>query len=400
MFKSIVKFIFLIWELLYLPLLLILCFIARFFKKPIDIGLGPEPLINNFYHKKALKLFGYSAETFVKKVYFIINKFDFNFSSGIKLLDLILFRVIFIDFLFSIFRYKSLYIYFTGGPLSQSYFLWQFEPYFLKLANLKVVVMPYGSDVQTLDQTPNLYFRHAYTVDYPSQRFIQSLVKRKRDLWIKNADCIVAGCDWVDYLYYWDVLLVSHFSIDVNYLYESLTKNKYTEDLKNQNDKDFVILHAPNHKYLKGTSFVNKAILELKQEGFSIDYRLIEGKTNDEIISLIDSADLIIDQLVVGWYAMFAIEAMALKKPVICFLREDLLNLYRFAGLIKKDEPPLINSHPLDLKDTLRKCLTNQIDLKNFGDRGFEYVEKIHSIRSIGEKFDSINVNIGLKADS
>ena len=73
-----IKFLIIAWEILILPLLLIVSFLARFYKKPIDVGLGPEPLINNFYHKRALELFGYTAETFVKKTYFIIKDFDFK----------------------------------------------------------------------------------------------------------------------------------------------------------------------------------------------------------------------------------------------------------------------------------------------------------------------------------
>ena len=48
--------------------------------------------------------------------------------------------------------------------------------------------------------------------------------------------------------------------------------------------------------------------------------------SNEEVIKLIQRADLVIDQLVIGWYAMFAIEAMSLGKPVICNLRSDFFS--------------------------------------------------------------------------
>ena len=32
---------------------------------------------------------------------------------------------------------------------------------------------------------------------------------------------------------------------------------------------------------------------------------------------------MIVDQLKIGWYGMFAIESMALAKPVVCFLDEE-----------------------------------------------------------------------------
>ena len=57
-----------------------ICIISKFLKKgrSVDVGLGPLPLINNVYHSKALRQAGYSAETFVRKIFFITNDFDFN----------------------------------------------------------------------------------------------------------------------------------------------------------------------------------------------------------------------------------------------------------------------------------------------------------------------------------
>lgn len=65
-----------LWIIL-LPLLIFplffLALLSRFVKKPVDIGLGPHPLINNVYHKTALERRGYSAETSV--VQFVLHYF-------------------------------------------------------------------------------------------------------------------------------------------------------------------------------------------------------------------------------------------------------------------------------------------------------------------------------------
>jgi hypothetical protein len=63
-------------EVILMPIFFLIAFCRRFRRKPIDVGLGPEPLINNLYHKKALGHYGYSAETFVADVYFITDKSD------------------------------------------------------------------------------------------------------------------------------------------------------------------------------------------------------------------------------------------------------------------------------------------------------------------------------------
>src|SRR4030066_113282 len=69
------------WVLAILEVLLIIpCFVisylSRYSNRKIDVGLGPEPLISNVYHKKALIQNGYSAETFVSGVYFTPEGID------------------------------------------------------------------------------------------------------------------------------------------------------------------------------------------------------------------------------------------------------------------------------------------------------------------------------------
>ena len=158
--------------------------------------------------------------------------------------------------------------------------------------------------------------------------------------------------------------------------------------------------HYPNHKKIKGTRFLVKAVDELKDEGLDLELILIEKKSNEEVLSLIESADLVLDQLVVGWYAMFAIEAMLAGKPVVCFLRDDLINLYRTVGLLKEEEPPLINLNPLNLKDGIRDLMQNRSKLSKLASRGYDYVKRLHSTDSVGKTFDQINKSIGIQPNA
>ena len=88
---------------------------------------------------------------------------------------------------------------------------------------------------------------------------------------------------------------------------------------------------------------------------------------------------------------MFAIEAMALSKPVICNYRTDLEKLYRVAGLYGADEEiPLINSCPLTIKDTLRNLYAQRDSLGSYGQKGRAYVLKHHSIDAIASIFGPI----------
>jgi hypothetical protein len=197
-----------LFELFLTPLLLLTALVARFIPKRIDVGLGPEPIISHVYHKQAFQHYGYSAETFALSVFYITSEFDVRADQflsgrlpGSKYLGYLYLIAL------TLLRYRVLYFYFNGGVLGFSQWLWRLEPWFYKLANVKVVVMPYGSDVQEMSRSSNLLYKHAISRDYPRHRFNRQRIATKIDLWTRHANHIIAGCDWVDYMYHWDTLM-------------------------------------------------------------------------------------------------------------------------------------------------------------------------------------------------
>lgn len=381
----------LILELLFLPLLVILAVFSRIKRKTTQIGIGPDPLINNYYHKKALKLYNYSSETFVKNAYYITDKFDIDVSQTFNT-DKTYGKVLaYLNLIIITFRYRALYMSFNGGVIGlRSVLLWKMEPFLFKLAKIKTVILPYGSDVQDLTRCNNLIFKDTVSSDYPNQKDNRKMITRKIDLWTTHADHVIGGCEWVDYMYHWDTLMLAHFSIDLKKF------NIKGEGKKNLSRFGLNILHAPNHKNIKGTFFLIQAVENLKSKGYAINLILAEKKSNTEILRLIESADIIADQFIIGWYAMFAIEAMTSSKPVLCFLREDLIDLYRYKGLIEDQEIPIINTDIFTLEDKIEWCYNNKHELNKIGDKGYEYVKKHHSIAAVGSVFHTINKRIGL----
>jgi glycosyltransferase involved in cell wall biosynthesis len=360
---------------------------SRLAPRRVDVGLGPEPLINNLYHKRALQLYGYSAETFVSSVYFITSDFDIR---GDLILGgrLALLRPYYL-FLRSLFRYRMLYIYFNGGPLMVRPVMWRLEPLLYRMAGLRVVVMPYGGDVQDMSRSPNLSFKHALSVDYPDHGLRRRRIARQIDLWTCHADHVISGVEWVDYMYHWDTLMLGHFSIDTSRYQDPEEAREGAGALR--------ILHAPNHTAIKGTRFFVEAVEELRAEGVDVELVMLQGVPNEEILRAVAGADLIADQLVVGWYAMFALEALSLGKPVLCYLRPDLLDLYERAGLVKREEIPIINCDPSTVKATIRAIALDRTLLDGLPERGRAFVEKHHSLRTIGATFDRINRAAGVE---
>jgi glycosyltransferase involved in cell wall biosynthesis len=256
--------------------------------------------------------------------------------------------------------------------------------------------MPFGGDVQDLRRTRNLLFRHAMAVDYPHHRNQQDVIRAKVGSWTRHASHVISGCDWVEYMYYWDTLMLAHFSIDTERWRPAPTRLGEAE-----RGRPLRVLHAPNHRAIKGTRYFVEAVRQLREEGVAIELTILERVPNSEIRKAIAEADVIADQLIVGWYAMFALEALAMGKPVICYLREDLLDLYESAGLVEKGEIPIISCRPSEVKDTLRRLATADRDaLGERGARGIAFVNKHHSTEAVGRVFDRINRSLGINPAS
>lgn len=149
-----------------------------------------------------------------------------------------------------------------------------------------------------------------------------------------------------------------------------------------------VIVHAPTHRAVKGTDIVLQAVERLKQDGEAFELVLIEGVARDEARRAYERADIAIDQLFAGWYGGFAVEMMALGKPVISYLREGDL---RFVPAAMRADMPIVSARPDTFAETLRALLREpRARLEDIGRRGRAFVEKWH---------DPLTVAARLKAD-
>lgn len=378
-------------ELALLPLLFLLARVSRRARRPIDVGLGPEPLINNVYHQRALRAAGYSAETFVLSTFYITREFDCDLSRHAVWARLpVGWRPLWL-FVRSLFRYRALLIYGNGGPLGYSVLLRELEPRLYRLAGIRIVMTAYGSDVQDMSTSGDLYFRHAIAQDYPAQAKARRRLRANIDRWLTGADHVISGVEWVDYMAHWDTLLLGHFSIDTEQWAPAPDARP-----AGSGDAPLRVLHAPNHRAIKGTRAILDAVERLRAEGLALELVLLERVPNEQVREVMRGVDLVADQLVIGWYAMFALEAMALEKPVLCWLRPDLVDLYVKAGLVEPGEIPLIPASPLDVEARLRWAVEHREALAELGRRGRRYVERHHSLARIGAELSRILHTIGV----
>ena len=137
-----------------------------------------------------------------------------------------------------------------------------------------------------------------------------------------------------------------------------------------------LVVHAPTHQGIKGTRFVLAALDRLRDEGVRFELALVEGLTRSEARRTYERADLVVDQLLLGWYGGVAVEAMALGKPVVCFLRQDDLG---FLPHGMRDQLPVAEADPSTVYDVLRRLITGgREQLADLGRRSRLYVERWH----------------------
>ncbi len=374
-------------DLALLPVLVLAALAARFAPKAYDVGLGPEPINSLPTHREALRRRGYRACTYVHHLYYVTSEFDVVLAWPGPLRYLANHAL----FVWAIFRCRCLFLAFSGGALGNTRLLWRAEPVFYRLAGVRTVMLPYGGDVQDMTRCPNLAFKHAMGQDYPGRRLLRRGIAARVDLWTRWSDVIVGGCDWVDYLYHWDRLMLLHFPVDTD---------RFAPAPAPPGDEALRVLHAPNHRNLKGTAFLERAVERLRAEGLAIELQVLQGVPNHEVRTAMAKADVVVDQLVIGWYAMFALEAMAMGKPVVCRVREDLEALYRSQGLLEAGELPLIHADGESIEETLRQLAKDPQRLAEAGKRSREFALRRHSVDAVGVETAAILAELGIEPGS
>jgi glycosyltransferase involved in cell wall biosynthesis len=143
------------------------------------------------------------------------------------------------------------------------------------------------------------------------------------------------------------------------------------------------VAHAPSKRRIKGTDAVLAAIDSLRARGAPIELDLIEGVPNREARLRYAAADVVIDQLRIGWYGMLAIESMALAKPVVVHLDEQAAVETEEAFGV---ELPLIRADEHDLEEVLSDLVDRRDSLAELGRRSREYVERVHAHTTVARQ--------------
>lgn len=135
-----------------------------------------------------------------------------------------------------------------------------------------------------------------------------------------------------------------------------------------------IVLHAPSSRWTKGTDRILPVLEDLHDRNV-IDFRLVEGLPWAEMRELVWSADVVIDQLVMGGgVCTFGCEAMAAGKVVVAYLDDD-------ARVRMGEEPPLVNATPNTLHTAIERILDDRSAAAKLASRATDYARDTHDGR-------------------
>lgn len=262
-------------------------------------------------------------------------------------------------FVYSLFRYDIFHFHYGRS------FLFNKEINFLKLFHKKVFYEFHGSDLRNynLAHKRNKYFTLKGNVHY------QKKIKKRVTEICKKADGIIIH----------DYELRAHLpkkQQNIFYVPLRLDVDSFKPSYPYTDEKNKItIVHAPSNPEIKGTEYVINAVEHLKEK-YPINFILVQNKTQDEAKEIYHKADIVIDQIIIGTYGVFALESMAFGKPVIAYIMNDMVNNF-------PEDLPIQSATIDNIESILEKLILSPQLRYELGVAGRNYVEKYHNYKKI-----------------
>ncbi|GAA0328769.1 hypothetical protein GCM10008967_19090 [Bacillus carboniphilus] len=236
----------------------------------------------------------------------------------------------------------------------------------LKEMGKKMVMHHWGSDVRTVEKVSQLNPYPLPPTYYTDEEIHNQLTKLSQ--YIDTA--IVQDYEAYPYVkdYYKNVFVVP--------LACNIEKFKAVYPSPKNNNP--LIIHAPTNREFKGSDYIEKAIEEIKGSN-QFTYTVLEKMSHEKALAMYQKADIIIDQLLCGTYGMLSVEAMAMGKPVVAFIRDDIRNNF-------PSDLPIVQATPENIGEVLQELIQNPEKRYELGQAGRKYVEKFHAADLVADQ--------------
>ncbi len=146
------------------------------------------------------------------------------------------------------------------------------------------------------------------------------------------------------------------------------------------------ILHYPTttREYYQGKTSVEVALDRLKSEGYAIEKLLVTDVPHRDMPRLIASSDIVVDKVAraIGWYGILAVEALAMRKPVLAYIDPRLEDYMPF--------DPFIRTTPETVYNDLKALIEDEQLRRKYGDKGRAYAEMVHDSQKVALRWIEI----------
>lgn len=257
--------------------------------------------------------------------------------------------------------------HFHAGITFSPGFLRHADARLLKRLGRKVAVEFWGSEIRiaSLDRERNPYFVGGDDRDEEKRAFLEE--------WAAITDGHVIASD-----HSFDIFLRPYFD-EIHVVGQRIDTQRLSPTYPAPDVRRPLLVHAPSRLEIKGTKYVRAAVERLRAQGLPFEYIEVHGYSHPEALEIYRRADLIVDQLCVGSYGVFAIEAMSLGKPVLCYVLPELVPRY-------PEGFPIINANPDSIASVLEDWLQNPEERHRRGIQSRRYAERVHDCRGVARK--------------
>lgn len=353
---------------------------------------GPVPITSIKYMSQAMRAVGYETLTLVDERYVIHGPDDFDgdtdsygrTSPWTHLVGRIFGPYAVVGWLLG--RYDVFHYFFDGGFLRRTPLRFV-EVQLLHLAGKKAILLPYGSDVAVTTRIRSLDWRHGLMRNYPQLGRHEAKLVHAIDYFTRQADYIVACLVHLETLPRWDLLTIHYYPMDTD-SWASAHGDSGNDGI----DGPVTVVHAPNHRAMKGTDALIRACDELRADGLNVELRLLERVPNSEVHAAMDRSDIVAEEFLLG-YGLTAMEGMSLSKPVLSNVSVE--GYYEvFHRQTRFGECPIVSATPETLSGQLRRLVIDPALRRRLGEEGRRYTIREHSYAAMATLWEAIYARV------
>jgi hypothetical protein len=254
---------------------------------------------------------------------------------------------------------------------------WDLDLRYLKLLRKPGVVEWLGSDIRIpeIASEDNPYYVPAFNngYEYRSESHQKSWQLQQR--FGKAGFGSVASVGMLPYVH-------NEFFPQAYMMPQRLMLSDYLPTYPDPHTRRPLVVHSSTASVTKGTSAVLEAIDRLKSR-YTFEFKFIQEVTRHEALQWVQKADIFLDQFVLGDHGMAALEAMALGKPVVCYIKPSMLGKY-------PQDCPIVNANQDNLSEVLESLVKNGRRRQEIGMQSRIYVEKYHDAAVVAHKLVEI----------